>query len=219
MATFDSTAIRKLTGYLTALPTPFRGDRVDGEAFATFCAWQIDQGVSGLVVCGTTGEAPTLDAAEQRHLIRIAVRAAAGRVPVVAGAGSNCTAHAVKLARAAQAAGADALLAVVPYYNKPSQEGLYRHFEAVRAAVGIPVILYDVPARTRCGLADETVARLAERPGIVGLKDATGDPARPLRLRRLVGTAFRLFSGDDATALGFLAGAGDGCISVTSNVA
>lgn len=213
--------IRSLTGYLTALPTPFNrhGDGIDQAAFSSFCDWQIGQGVSGLVVCGTTGEAPTLSIGDHELLVRLAVEAAAGRVPVVAGAGSNATAHAVELARLSQAAGADAVLAVVPYYNKPSQEGLYRHFQAIANSIAIPTILYDVPARTGCGLATQTIVRLADLPGIAGLKDASCDLARPAALRRLLGSGFRLFTGDDATALGYLAQGGDGCVSVTSNVA
>jgi 4-hydroxy-tetrahydrodipicolinate synthase len=170
-------------------------------------------------VCGTTGEAPNLTPAEHRELIRIAVDIARGRVPVIAGAGSNATAHAVELTRDAEAAGADAILSVVPYYNKPTQRGLEAHFRAVADSTGLPIILYDVPSRTACGLADETIARLAETPQFVGLKDATGDVARVGRVRALVGPNFRLFSGDDATALAFLAQGGNGCISVTSNLA
>lgn len=212
--------VRSRTGFLSALPTPFNGDGtcIDEAAFSSFCDWQVGQGVSGLVVGGTTGEAPSLSAGEHERLVRLAVEAAAGRVPVIAGAGSNVTAHAVELARLVQNAGADAVLAVVPYYNRPSQEGLFRHFQAVSASVGIPTILYDVPARTGCGLSIQTIARLADLPGVAGLKDASGDMARPAALRRLLGEGFRLFSGDDATVLGHLAQGGDGCISVTSNV-
>ncbi|MBP2300834.1 4-hydroxy-tetrahydrodipicolinate synthase [Azospirillum picis] len=214
-----STAVRMLGGYLTALPTPFaQGGGIDEAAFSSFCELQVTQGISGLVVCGTTGEAPALSSREHERLVRLAVEAAAGRVPVIAGAGSNVTAHAVELARLSQRAGADGLLAVVPYYNRPSQEGIFRHFQSVAAAVDIPTILYDVPARTGCGLAVATIARLADFPGIVGLKDASGDMTRPAALRRLLGDGFRLFTGDDATVLGFLAQGGDGCISVTSNI-
>ncbi len=220
MTSRPGTSIRSLTGYLTALPTPFRdgGARIDEDAFSAFCDWQVGQGVSGLVVCGTTGEAPALTPDEQVRLVRLAVEAAAGRVPVIAGAGSNVTSHAVELARQAVRAGAHAILSVVPYYNRPSQEGLFRHFEAVALAVDRPTILYDVPARTGCGLAVPTIARLAQVPGILGLKDASGDMARPAVLRRLLGEEFRLFTGDDATVLGHLAQGGDGCISVTANV-
>jgi 4-hydroxy-tetrahydrodipicolinate synthase len=212
--------VSKLSGYAPAIPTPFTGDgRIDCDAFERFCERQIAEGATGLVVCGTTGEAPTLTPAEHRKLIWLAVKTARGRVPVIAGAGSNATAHAIALGKDAEAAGADALLSVVPYYNKPMQAGLETHFRAIAEAAGIPVILYDVPSRTITGLADETVARLAEHPRIIGLKDATGDVTRPARLRPRVGASFRLMSGDDATAPAFIGQGGDGCISVTSNVA
>ena len=209
----------RLTGYSSAVPTPFQGCFIDEEAFAAFCEWQIREGVSALVVNGTTGEAPTLTADEQRQLIRLAVDVAGGEVPVIAGAGSNATAHAIQLARQAEFAGADALLVVTPYYNRPSQEGLFRHFEAIHRATKLPILLYDVPSRTGCTFAIETIVRLAALPRVVGLKDATGDLGRPSRLRRLLGGSFRLLSGDDATALDFMAAGGDGCISVVSNVA
>lgn len=210
---------RQLTGYVSALPTPFRNGHVDQAAFQRICAWQIDQGIRGLVVCGTTGEAPTLSLAEHMLLVRCATEVAAGRVPVIAGAGSNATRHAIEIAQAVEIAGADGLLVVVPYYNCPSQEGLFRHFREVHDAVSIPVLLYDVPGRTGCALADDTVVRLAAMPRVVGLKDATGDLDRPVRLRRRLPPAFRLLSGDDTTAAGFLARGGDGCISVVSNLA
>lgn len=212
--------VSKLSGYAPAVPTPFdRDGRVDGAAFAQFCARQIEAGATALVVGGTTGEAPTLSPAEHRALVRSASAVAGRRVPVIAGAGSNSTAHAIALTRDAEACGADGILSIVPYYNKPTQGGLYAHFSAVAQATGLPIILYDVPSRTACGLADETVARLAELPQIIGLKDATGDVTRPGRLRPLVGADFRLLSGDDATAPAFLAQGGNGCISVTSNLA
>jgi 4-hydroxy-tetrahydrodipicolinate synthase len=212
--------VSRLSGYAPALPTPFDyQDNIDGAAFERLCDRQIEQGATALVVCGTTGEAPTLSPGEHRELIRIAVGIARSRVPVIAGAGANATAHAVELTRDAEAAGADAILSVVPYYNKPTQRGLEAHFRAIAASTGLPIILYDVPSRTACGLADETVARLAETPQFIGLKDATGDVTRPARLRPLVRPDFRLLSGDDATALAFLAVGGNGCISVTSNVA
>jgi 4-hydroxy-tetrahydrodipicolinate synthase len=209
--------LANLAGYISALPTPFKHAQIDEAAFAKFCAWQIGQGVWGLVVNGTTGEAPTLTLDEQSRLVRIAVEAAQGRVPVIAGVGSNATAHVIELAHNAARAGADGLLVVTPYYNKPSQEGLYRHFRAVHDATALPLLLYDVPTRTGCALALDTVARLAELPRIVGLKDATGDLARPIALRRMLGERFRLLSGDDATALDYLGLGGDGCISVVSN--
>ena len=211
--------VSKLSGYAPALPTPLGDDgNIDVAAFEQFCDRQIRAGATALVVCGTTGEAPTLSPAEHETLIEIAVAIARGRVPVIAGAGSNSTTHAVELTQDAEAAGADAILSVVPYYNKPTQTGLYEHFRAIAQSSGLPVILYDVPSRTACGLADETIARLAELPKIIGLKDAAGDVTRPARLRSLLGPDFRLLTGDDATALGFLSQGGNGCISVTSNV-
>jgi 4-hydroxy-tetrahydrodipicolinate synthase len=212
--------VSKLSGYAPALPTPFGDDgNIDVAAFEQFCDRQLRAGATALVVCGTTGEAPTLTPAEHETLIEIAVAIARGRVPVIAGAGSNSTAHAIELTQDAEAAGADAILSVVPYYNKPTQIGLYGHFSAIANSTGLPTILYDVPSRTVCGLADETIARLAEMPGIIGLKDATGDVTRPTRLRSLLGPDFRLLTGDDATALAFISQGGNGCISVTSNVA
>jgi 4-hydroxy-tetrahydrodipicolinate synthase len=211
--------VSKLSGYAPALPTPFRQDgAIDFAAFESFCELQVNDGATALEVCGTTGEAPTLSPAEQRDLVRMTAGVARGEVPVIAGAGSNSTARAIELTRQAEAAGAEAILSVVPYYNKPTQAGLYRHFRAVGASTGLPIILYDVPSRTACGLSDETVARLAEDPQFIGLKDATGDMARLGRLAALVGPQFRLLSGDDATAPAFIARGGHGCISVTSNV-
>jgi 4-hydroxy-tetrahydrodipicolinate synthase len=212
--------VSKLSGYAPALPTPFDQDRnIDVPAFESLCALQIEHGATALVVCGTTGEAPTLTAQEQNKLIRIAVRVADGCVPVIAGAGANATSHAIELTRNAEQAGADAVLSVVPYYNKPTQAGLLAHFGAIAGSTGLPIILYDVPSRTACGLADATVARLAELPRICGLKDATGDVSRLGRLKPLVPEEFRLLSGDDATAPAYLAQGGHGCISVTSNIA
>jgi 4-hydroxy-tetrahydrodipicolinate synthase len=217
--TFIGRHVSRLSGYAPALPTPFDSDgNVDAAAFERFCDCQVQEGATALVVCGTTGEAPTLTGAEQIELIRIAVSVARGRIPVIAGAGSNSTAHAIALAAQAERAGAEAILSVVPYYNKPTQEGMYAHFYAIALSTGLPIILYDVPSRTVCGLADETVGRLAELPHIMGLKDATGDVTRPARLRALVGPDFRLLSGDDATAFAFLNQGGNGCISVTSNI-
>ena len=211
--------VSRLTGYAPALPTPFHPfGTIDFESFEAFCELQINEGATALVACGTTGEAPTLSPQEQHELIKAAVRIARGRVPVIAGTGSNCTRHAIELTRNAEAAGADAILSVVPYYNKPTQAGLFEHFRAVAAATGLPTFLYDVPSRTVCGLADQTIARLVEESRIVGLKDATGDLTRRARLVPLVGSEFRHFSGDDATAPAFIAQGGHGCISVTSNV-
>ena len=212
--------IAMLSGYAPALPTPFADDgNIDVAAFEQFCDRQIREGAAALVVCGTTGEAPTLTPAEHATLIQIAVAVTGGRVPVIAGAGSNSTAHAIELTEDAETAGADAILSVVPYYNKPTQGGMCAHFSAIAETTGLPIILYDVPSRTACGLADETIARLAELPNIIGLKDATGDVTRPSRLRPQLGQEFRLFTGDDATALSFLSQGGNGCISVTSNLA
>lgn len=212
--------VSRISGYAPAVPTPFDNDgNVDIAAFEQFCQRQLEMKATALVVCGTTGEAPTLNPAEHGLLIRRAKDIARRRIPVIAGAGSNSTAHAIELTRDAEAAGADAILSVVPYYNKPTQRGLQAHFTAIAQSTGLPVFLYDVPSRSACGLADDTVARLAEIKNIVGLKDATGDATRPLRLRPLLGQNFRLMSGDDGTALAFLAQGGNGCISAVSNVA
>jgi 4-hydroxy-tetrahydrodipicolinate synthase len=211
--------VSKLSGYAPALPTPFDDEgNIDSAAFEKFCDRQIQDGATALIVCGTTGEAPTLTPAEHRTLIRIAAGVSSGQVPVIAGAGSNSTDHAIELTQDAEARGADVILSVVPYYNKPTQIGLYEHFRTIAQSTALPIILYDVPSRAACGLADQTVVRLAEMPQFIGLKDATGDVTRPARLRSLVGPDFRLLSGDDTTALAFLAQGGDGCISVTSNV-
>jgi 4-hydroxy-tetrahydrodipicolinate synthase len=181
--------VSKLTGYAPALPTPFgaEGD-IDVPAFERLCDLLLAHGATALIVCGTTGEAPTLTPEEHRLLIRIAGDRTRGRIPVIAGAGANATTHAIELTRDAEAAGADAVLSVMPYYNKPMQAGLYAHFRAIAESTGLPIILYDVPSRTACGLSDHTVARLAELPRIIGLKDAAGDVTRPARLRPLVGT-------------------------------
>jgi 4-hydroxy-tetrahydrodipicolinate synthase len=210
----------RLSGYAPALPTPFHETgELDGTALEWLCHRQIEDGASALVVSGPSAEAPTLSRAEHDTIVRIAVGASRLRIPVIADASSNSTSQAIELATDAEAAGADGILSVVPYYNKPTQAGMYAHFRAIVEATGLPVILYDIPSRTVCGLADDTVARLAELPRVIGLKDATGDLGRPLRLRALLGSEFRLLSGDDATALAFFAHGGDGCISVTSNVA
>lgn len=212
--------VSKLAGYAPAIPTPFHEDGgVDVPTLERFCDLQIREGANALVVCGTTGEAPTLTPPEHRKIVSTAVCISQGRVPVIAGTGSNSTSHAIALTKDAEAAGADAILSIVPYYNKPTQAGLYAHFRAIAESSALPIILYDVPSRVACSLADETVARLAEMPQFIGLKDATGDVTRPARLRALVGPDFRLLSGDDATALPFFAAGGNGCISVTSNIA
>jgi 4-hydroxy-tetrahydrodipicolinate synthase len=209
-----------LAGYIPDLPTPFdENDRIDLAAFAKLCERQIEAGVSAVVVGETAGEASTLTPAEHDTIIRAAVEIAKGRVRVIAGAGSNSTSQAVELTRRAQAAGADAVLSVVPYYNKPMQTGIYAHFHAIAEQTALPIILHDVPSRTIRELADDTLARLAESRQFIGLRDGTGDVGRPMRLSALVPPGFRLLSGDDATALAVIAGGGDGCISLVSNVA
>src|SRR6195256_300372 len=212
--------VSRLRGYAPALPTPFgdSGD-LDVAVLERLCRRQLEEGATALVVCGTTGEAPTLSRAEHHTIVSVAAGVAQRQIPVIASAGSNSTRQAVELASDAEVAGADAILSIVPYYNKPTQAGMYAHFRTIAESTGLPVILYDVPARTVCGLADDTIARLAQMPQVIGLKDATGDVTRPARLRSLVGADFRLLSGDDATALAFLALGGNGCISVTSNIA
>jgi 4-hydroxy-tetrahydrodipicolinate synthase len=212
--------VSRLSGYAPALPTPFgENGSVDLSCLERFCIQQIHAGATALVVCGATGEAPTLTFDERREIVRVAVKASRGRVPVIAGAGSNSTARVVELAVDAERAGADAILSVVPYYNKPVQHGLFAHFKAVADSIGIPVILHDVPSRTVVGLADVTVARLAENPRFIGLMDSTGNSTRIGGLRTLLGEDFRLLSGDDPSAFAMIANGGNGCISVTSNIA
>lgn len=209
-----------LRGSITALITPMLNGRVDEKAFASFVDWQIAEGTMGLVPVGTTGESPTVSHEEHQRIVEICVEVANKRVPVLAGAGSNATAEAVSLAKFAEATGADAVLSVVPYYNKPNQEGLFQHFSAVAKAVGIPVILYSVPGRTVVDLTIDTIARLREaHPNIVGVKDATADLGRASLQRVKLGAEFILLSGEDITALAFNAHGGHGCISVTSNIA
>jgi len=209
-----------LAGYIPDLPTPFdEDDRVDITAFAKLCERQIEANVSAIVVGETAGEASTLTPAEHDTIVRTAVETARGRVRVIAGAGSNSTSQAIESTRRAEAAGADAVLSVVPYYNKPMQAGIYAHFRAIAGSTTLPIIVHDVPSRTIRELADDTLARLSESRQFIGLKDGTGDITRPLRLRPLLPPGFRLLSGDDTTALAFLANGGDGCISTISNVA
>ncbi len=203
---------------MVALVTPFTHGHLDEEAFVGLCERQIRSGTSALVPCGTTGEAPTLSHGEQARLIDLAVRTAGGRVPVIAGAGSNCTATTIQMVTEAERLGADAVLCIVPYYNRPTQEGLFRHFEAVQAATALPVILYDVPSRTGTTLALDTIAALSRLPNIAGLKDASGDLARAGRLRHVVGPDFLRLCGDDGMVAAHLALGSHGCISVTANV-
>ncbi len=206
-------------GSIVALITPFRDGKVDEKAFRSLVDWQIAEGTHGLVPCGTTGESPTLSHEEHMHVTELCIEAAAGRVPVIAGTGSNSTEEAVMLTRHAKEAGADAALVVTPYYNKPTQEGLYRHFKAVHDEGEIPIIIYNIPARSVVDMTVATMARLGELANVVGVKDATGDLARPLRTRLAVGADFCQLSGEDATAVPFLIQGGVGCISVTANIA
>ncbi len=206
-------------GSFVALITPFRNGGVDETKFQDFVAWQVEQGTHGLVPTGTTGETPTLSHKEQERVIALCAEAAGGKVPVVAGTGSNSTAHTIELTRMAKEAGADAALVVCPYYNKPTQEGLYQHFKSVHDAADLPIVIYNIPGRSAVDMSNATMARLAKLPNIVGLKDATNDLARPLRLRVEIGPDFAMMSGEDATAVAYLAQGGDGCISVTANVA
>ncbi|MET4386285.1 4-hydroxy-tetrahydrodipicolinate synthase [Bradyrhizobium sp. F1.4.3] len=208
------------TGFIPDLPTPFdAADTIDLKAFAALCERQVAAGVPALVVCETTGEAPTLSPAEQELVIRTAVDVACGRVRIIAGTVSNATGHAIELARRAEAAGADAIMSVVPAYNKPMQEGMLAHFRAVAGSVGLPVILHDVPSRTLRPLADETLLRLVESRQFVGLRDGSCDITRPMRLSRLLPVGFRLLSGDDVTSFGTIAGGGDGAISEIASIA
>lgn len=206
-------------GSIPALVTPFRDEAIDEDQFRALIDWQIGEGSSGLVPCGTTGESATLSAAEQALLIRICVDQAAGRVPVIAGCGSNSTAVVKQHMKAAEEAGADAALVVLPYYNRPNQDGLYAHFEALAAASTLPILVYNVPGRTVTDVAPETLGRIAALPSVVGIKDASGDLGRVTAHRALCGPGFAQLSGNDDIALGFLAMGGVGTISVTANVA
>ena len=207
-------------GSLVALITPMRTDgTVDEKKLESFVDWQIREGTHGLVPVGTTGESPTLSHAEHKRVVEITVAVAKGRVPVIAGAGSNSTAEAIELAAHARKAGADATLVVTPYYNKPTQEGMFLHFSAIADAVDIPMIIYNIPPRSVIDMSVETMARLAKHRNIVGVKDATANLVRPLHTRIACGEAFCQLSGEDHTAISFLAAGGVGCISVTGNVA
>lgn len=206
-------------GSIVALITPFENGAVDEEAYRALIEWHIEQGTDGLVPCGTTGESPTLSHDEHKHVVELCVRTAAGRVPVIAGTGSNATDEAIELTRHAKQVGADAALVVTPYYNKPTQEGLYQHYRAIHDSVELPIIIYNIPARCVVDMTVETMARLAKLPNIVGVKDATQDLARPIRTRIAIGPDFCQLSGEDGTLLPFLAAGGHGCISVTANVA
>ncbi|MBI3435416.1 MAG: 4-hydroxy-tetrahydrodipicolinate synthase [Proteobacteria bacterium] len=213
------TARTRFRGSFTALVTPHRNGSVDEKAFRALVDWQIAEGTNGLVPVGTTGESPTLSHDEHKLVVEWCVDQAKGRVPVVAGAGSNSTAEAIALARHAEKAGADAVLVVTPYYNKPTQEGLYQHFKAINDAIGIAIIVYNIPSRSVIDMSVDTMARLYELRNIAGVKDATASMLRVSQQRAAMGEDFNQLSGEDATALGFMAHGGHGCISVTSNVA
>jgi 4-hydroxy-tetrahydrodipicolinate synthase len=208
-----------LQGSFTALITPFKDGKVDTVAFQKIVEWQIDQGVHGLVPCGTTGESPTLTHDEHKRVVELCIEAAAGRVPVIAGTGSNSTAEAIELTRHAKTAGADAALVVTPYYNKPTQEGLYLHYKAINDSADIPIIIYNIPGRSVIDMSVDTMARLFKLKNIAGVKDATANLARASQQRAVLGKDFVQLSGEDATALGFMAHGGHGCISVTANIA
>ncbi|HET7817651.1 MAG TPA: 4-hydroxy-tetrahydrodipicolinate synthase [Sphingomicrobium sp.] len=206
-------------GSIPALVTPFSGDCVDEDSLRALVEWQIEQGSNALVPCGTTGESATLTAAEQRRVVEVTAEAARGRVPVIAGCGSNSTAVAAELMKAAKQAGADAALVVVPYYNKPSQAGIAAHYRALAEACDLPILVYNVPSRTVASISVETLGELSRLPTVVGVKDATAEMGRVTAQRAACGEEFCQLSGDDATALGFNAMGGVGCISVTANVA
>ena len=208
------------SGSYTALITPFKDDgSLDEARFEALVDWQIEQGTDGLVPVGTTGESPTLSHEEHDRVVEICVKVTNGRVPIIAGAGSNSTAEAVRLSQHAEQVGADAVLIVSPYYNKPTQAGLTAHFTSVADAISVPLIIYDIPGRSIVQISDEVMAELAAHPNIAGIKDATADCARPTKLKSLIGDDFCQLSGEDATVLPYLAAGGHGCISVVSNVA
>ena len=205
-------------GSITALITPFKNGLLDEEALRKLVEWQIAEGTHGLVPTGTTGESPTLNYDEHKRVIQIAVETSRGRIPVMAGTGSNSTDEAIELSRYAEKIGADALLIVNPYYNKPTQDGLYHHFKAINDNVGIPIYIYNIPGRTNVEMSVATMARVYELKNVVGVKDATGNLARVSQQRDAMGPEFIQLSGEDATAIGFMAHGGHGCISVASNI-
>ena len=213
------TAKTSFRGSFTALVTPFKNGSLDEKAFRDIVDWQIAEGTNGLVPVGTTGESPTLSHSEHKQVVEWCVDQADGRVPVIAGSGSNSTTEAIELSRHAEDAGADAVLIVTPYYNKPTQEGLYQHYKAINDAIGIPIIIYNIPGRSIVDISVDTMARLFELKNIAGVKDATASMTRVSQQRAAMGPDFNQLSGEDITALGFMAHGGHGCISVTSNVA
>lgn len=205
-------------GIYTALITPFKGGAIDEQAYQDFVVWQIEQGVHGLVPSGTTGESPTLTYEEHKRIISLTVEVAAGRVPVMAGTGANATEEAIMFTRHAYDAKADGALIVAPYYNKPSQEGIYQHYKAIHDAVEIPIVVYNIPGRSVINITDETLVRIGQLERVVGVKDATGDLSRPYTLRAAGGEKLQQLSGEDMTAVAFNIAGGQGCISVASNV-
>ena len=213
------TAMTSFRGSFTALVTPFKNGALDESAFRDLVNWQIDEGSHGLVPVGTTGESPTLSHEEHHKVVKWCVEEAKGRVPVIAGAGSNSTKEAIELAQHAEKAGAAAVLVVTPYYNKPTQEGMYQHFKAVNDSIGIPIFIYNIPPRSVVDLSVETMARLFELKNIAGVKDATANLARVSQQRHAMGPDFIQLSGEDMTALAYMAAGGHGCISVVANVA
>jgi len=212
-------ASARFQGSMTALVTPFRDGRIDEEAFRALVSWQIAEGTKGLIPVGTTGESPTLSHAEHHRVVELCIQEAKGRAAVIAGAGSNNTAEAIDLAKHAEKAGADAVLVVTPYYNKPTQEGMYLHFKAINDAIGLPIFIYNIPPRSVVDMSVDTMKRLFDLKNIVGVKDATGNLARVSQQRHALGKDFILLSGEDMTAVAFNAAGGVGCISVVSNVA
>jgi 4-hydroxy-tetrahydrodipicolinate synthase len=206
-------------GSITALVTPFKNGAVDDKAFQKFVAWQIAEGINGVVPCGTTGESPTLTHDEHKRVVELCIEVAKGKVPVIAGTGSNSTDEAIDLTKHAEKAGADAALVVLPYYNKPTPEGQFQHFKAIHDATNIPIVIYNVPPRSAIDMSVDTMARCAKLERVIGVKDATADLARPIRTRIAIGKDFCQLSGEDATALPFLIQGGHGCISVTANAA
>src|SRR5262244_3871951 len=206
-------------GSFTALITPFKNGSIDEKAFRDIVDWQIAEGTNGLVPVGTTGESPTLSHSEHKQVVEWCVDQADGRVPVIAGAGSNSTAEAIELSQHAEQAGADAVLIVTPYYNKPTQEGMYQHFKAINDAIGIPIFIYNIPSRCVIDMSVDTMRRLFELDNIAGVKDATANVIRVSQQRQAMGAGLNQLSGEDASALGFMAHGGHGCISVTANVA
>jgi 4-hydroxy-tetrahydrodipicolinate synthase len=213
------TAKTSFRGSFTALVTPFKNGSLDEKAFRDLVEWQIAEGTNGLVPVGTTGESPTLSHDEHKQVVQWCIEVVDGRVPVIAGAGSNSTKEAIELSRHAEKAGADAVLVVTPYYNKPTQEGLYQHYKAINDAIGIPIIIYNIPARSVVDMSVDTMQRLFELRNIAGVKDATANVIRVSQQRLAMGPSLNQLSGEDASALGFMAHGGHGCISVTSNVA